>query len=537
MPTSITVKYKKHRLSALIDTASDVTIAIADFAKMYRWTIHPCELKEVKAPNEEVIVIIDRAKEYASVGGRKEVFDIYISPDINGLIVGLDWLRRQGRVEWDFTDDRIQLGNGGWMKLHDDAKSRCRRVYVETDVEIPPQQETIVPVRISHRNRRNLSFVGVTESLKIPNLNKVYSGRSVLPARFSDLQICVANTANRLQVLKKGTRLGIIEPADIVGPAPIEPISPATPTTINSVSSEPTTAEPTKESAETPTKQVIQDIMMSLPTELTDDQCRQARRLIEINEAIFSKSEYDIGRTLLVQYHIDTGSHRPIRQPLRRHPFKHLEIIDRQVDEMERHGIIEPTASPWASNVVLVRKKVGSLRFCVDYRRLNAITYKDSYPSPLIDNCLNALAGSSWFSTLELHSGYYNIPIADEDRDKSAFITRKGCHRFTVMPVGLTCAPSVFQRLMDFVLPGLLYITCLVYLDDIIIFGRTYEEQLSRLEEVFRWIQSANLKLKPTKCSLFQRQVAFLGQVISEDGISVQENKIDAIKDWHRIEH
>jgi len=138
---------------------------------------------------------------------------------------------------------------------------------------------------------------------------------------------------------------------------------------------------------------------------------------------------------------------------------------------MERHGIIEPTASPWASNVVLVRKKDGSLRFCVDYRRLNAITYKDSYPLPLIDNCLNALAGSSWFSTFDLRSGYYNIPIADENRDKSAFLTRKGCHRFTVMPFGLTCAPSVFQRLMDFVLTGLSYITCLVYLDDIIIFG------------------------------------------------------------------
>ena len=522
MPTSITVKYKKHRLSALIDTGSDITIASADFAKKYRWTIHPCELKEVKAANDEVIVIVGRAKEYLSVGGQTEIFEIYISPDINGLIVGLDWLRRHGRIEWDFTDDKIQLGNGQWLKLHDDIKSRCRRVYVEVDVELPPRQETIVPVRVSHRNRRDLPFVGVTESLKIPNLQKVYSGRSVLPPRFSDLQICVANTANRLQVLKKGTRLGNIEPADIVGPAPPEPTLPLTPSSV----------QPTEGPTEIPTEQVIEDIMKSLPTELTDYQRRQARRLIERNESIFSKSEYDIGRTPLVEYHIDTGSHRPIRQPLRRHPFKHLEIIDRQVEEMERHGIIEPTASPWASNVVLVRKKDGSLRFCVDYRRLNAITYKDSYPLPLIDNCLNALAGASWFSTLDLRSGYYNIPIADGDRDKSAFITRKGCHRFTVMPFGLTCAPSVFQRLMDFVLSGLSYITCLVYLDDIIIFGRTFEEQLSRLEEVFRRIQSANLKLKPTKCSFFRRQVDFLGHVISEDGISVQESKIDAIKDW-----
>ena len=142
-----------------------------------------------------------------------------------------------------------------------------------------------------------------------------------MPARFSDLQICVANTADRLQVLKKGTRLGNIEPADIVGPAPLEPTLPATPTTVNTVSSKPTTVQPTEESMETPTKAVIEDIMKSLPTELTDYQRQQAHRLIERNEYIFSKSEYDIGRTPLVEYHIDTGSHPPIRQPLRRHPF------------------------------------------------------------------------------------------------------------------------------------------------------------------------------------------------------------------------
>ena len=141
-------------------------------------------------------------------------------------------------------------------------------------------------------------------------------------------------------------------------------------------------------------------------------------------------------------------------------------------------------------------------------------------------------AKARWLKTdvITLDHATY-IPIADEDRDKSAFITRKGCHRFTVMPFGLTCAPSVFHRLMDFVSAGLSYVICLVYLDDIIIFGRTFEEQLSRLEEVFRRMQSANLKLKPTKCSFFQRPVAFLGHVISQDGMSGQEAKIDAIRD------
>ena len=199
---------------------------------------------------------------------------------------------------------------------------------------------------------------------------------------------------------------------------------------------------------------------------------------------------------------------------------------------MLRHGTIEPAASPWASNVVIVKKKDGTLRFCVDYRRLNAVTYKDSYPLPLIDNCLNALSGSSWYSTLDLRSGYYNIPIAEEDRDKSAFITQGGCFRFTVMPFGLTCAPSEFQRLMDVVLCGLSYLTCLVYLDDVIVFGSSFDERLMRLEQVFDRLARANLKLKPSKCSLCQRSVDFLGHVVSADGIAMQEAKISAITEW-----
>jgi len=199
---------------------------------------------------------------------------------------------------------------------------------------------------------------------------------------------------------------------------------------------------------------------------------------------------------------------------------------------MTKHGIVEPAASPWASNVVLVRKKDNSLRFCIDYRQLNRIPTEDSYPLPLIDNCLNALQGWAWFSTLDLREGYYNIPIAESDRDNTAFATRSGCHRFTLMPFGLTGAPSVFQRLINFVLCGLSYITCLVYLDDIIIFGSSFDEQLVWLREVFSRIKQGNLKLKPTKCSLFRRSVSFLGHVVSETGIAMQAEKVQAISDW-----
>jgi len=202
------------------------------------------------------------------------------------------------------------------------------------------------------------------------------------------------------------------------------------------------------------------------------------------------------------------------------------------VEEMRSHGIIEPASSPWASNVVLVRKKDGALRFCVDYRAVNNVTYQDTYPLPRVDSCLGALHGAKWFTTLGLRSGYYNIPVSLPDRDKTAFVTRKGCWRFTVMSFGLTRAPSVFQRLMDMVLAGLSYETCRVYLDDVIVFGSSFEELLHRTEAVFQRIRDAKLKLKPSKCSFFRRELFFLGFVFSVAGIETQPEKVKCVVDW-----
>ena len=202
----------------------------------------------------------------------------------------------------------------------------------------------------------------------------------------------------------------------------------------------------------------------------------------------------------LVQHVIDTGMHQPFKQPLRRHPPAHLDVIDEHVFEMLRNDVIEPAASLWASNVVLARKANGQLRFCVDYRELNLQTYKDSYPLPRIETCLDSLGESKFFSSLNLWAGYWQAAIDPESADKTAFVTRRGTFRFKVLSFGLTNAPALFQRLMDLVLAGLTWEVCLVYLDDIIVMADTFEQHLGRLETVMR----AGLKLNPAKCKLFQ---------------------------------
>ena len=277
---------------------------------------------------------------------------------------------------------------------------------------------------------------------------------------------------------------------------------------------------------------VMTALLDKLPNEVTEGKCSVVRDLLQSYDDVFSRGAFDMGRTSLVEHAIDTGDHRPIRQGLRRHPIAHLDAIDQQLDELLRNDFIEPAASPWASNVVLVRKKDGSHRLCVDYRSLNSVTYKDAYPLPHIDTCLGSMDGAAWFSTLDLRSGYHNIPIREADRDKTAFVTRRGCFRYKVMPFGLTCAPSVFQRLMDLVLCGLTYESCLVYLDDIIVFSRNFDSHVTRLREVFERLRAAGLKLHPNKCFLFQRRVAFLGHVLSEDGIEVQAEKVETVCNW-----
>ena len=192
-------------------------------------------------------------------------------------------------------------------------------------------------------------------------------------------------------------------------------------------------------------------------------------------------------------------------------------------------GVIEESNSPWSSPVVLVTKKDGSTRFCVDYRKLNDVTKKNSYPLPRIHDTLTTLSGSAWFSTLHLKSGYWQVGIHPKDKEKTAFSGGSGLYHFTVMPFELCNAPATFERLMEMVLRELTWKTCLVYLDDIMVMGKTFEEHLTNLEEVFSRMKEANLKLNPKKCLLFQKEVEFLGHTVSSNGIKTTETKIKAI--------
>ena len=247
---------------------------------------------------------------------------------------------------------------------------------------------------------------------------------------------------------------------------------------------------------------------------------------------VFAEDSGDLGRTELLQHNIETGDAPLVRQPSCRIPAAQQEEVKQLLKEMETKGIIQPSKSPWASPVVLVRKKDGSMRFCVDYRKLNAVTHKDAYILPRIDDTLQALSGSRWFSTIDLLSGYWQVGVAEKDKEKTAFITQEGLFGFNAMPFGLCNAPATFQRLISLVLSGILWTECLVYLDDIIIFGHSFKEHLTHLASVFRRLREVNLKVKSSKCAFLQKQVLYLGHVISSEGIATDSSKTQRITEW-----
>ena len=170
---------------------------------------------------------------------------------------------------------------------------------------------------------------------------------------------------------------------------------------------------------------------------------------------MLAKCPEDLGRTSILNHRIETGEVQPIRQQVRRAPLPHRGIVQDLLKDMLEKRVISPSKSPWASPIVLVKKKDGTTRFCVDYRKVNDVTRKDAYPIPTDDDTLDMLSGSTWFTTFDLKSGYWQVEVAEEHSEKTAFCTQEGLFEFNVMPFGLCNVPATFKHLMNSVFAGL----------------------------------------------------------------------------------
>ena len=209
-----------------------------------------------------------------------------------------------------------------------------------------------------------------------------------------------------------------------------------------------------------------------------------------------------------------------------------MQELSTQLQELLDKGFIRPSSSPWGAPILFVRKKDGSHRMFIDYRELNKVTVKNRYPLPRIDDLFDQLQGASWFSKIDLRSGYHQMRVRDEDVQKTAFRTRYGHYEFVVMPFGLTNAPTAFMDLMNRVCRPMLDRSVIVFIDDILVYSKTQEQHEEHLREVLEVLRRERLFAKFSKCEFWLREVQFLGHLVNQKGILVDPAKIEAVMQW-----
>lgn len=239
----------------------------------------------------------------------------------------------------------------------------------------------------------------------------------------------------------------------------------------------------------------------------------------------------DLGLTKATEHRLRL---KPGAKPVHLNPYRMVphtrQLAREQIDNMVAMKVVEPSSSEWASPIVLIPKSDGTPWFCIDYRRLNEQTVKDTYTLPSMEDCLDSLGAAQFFSTLDCNAGYWQIPIAAEDRHLTSFTCHCGTHQCTRLPLGLCNAPATFQGAIDMVLSGVKWQYALVYLDDIIVFSQSAGKHLLYLDKVSTLLGEAGVTLKASKCHLFSNAVEYLGHVMRSGRISVNDKNLKAIR-------
>ena len=442
-------------------------------------------------------------------------------PSIQGIL-GQDFISKNIQ-SWDIQNQKLHTLDGNIIECVSEVKEpSIRRVLVKETVNLLPRTYQMLHVKMKgYAGMPVTSFVEQSEAMNANNCQMVCG---IIETNDDDTLICVVNDNDHMVTMEADYHIGQCLPVDDSTCSPGQHVERCA-AVLNNGGSDVQTDDVTL-------PEHLREMFEGSIVHLQPDEKKQFETLLSKYQDVFAKSKDDLGCTNKVKHKINTGNANPIRQPPRRQPYGKREVERTEVEKMLKKGIIEPSNSPWSSPIVLVSKKDGSTRFCVDYRKLNDVTVKDAYPIPRVHDCLDALSESKWFSTMDLCSGFWQVQMDENDKAKTAFSTSQGLYHFTVMPFGLVNAPSTFERVMEDVLRGLQWVESLLYLDDIITPGKSVDQCLSRLGNVFERLRQARLKLKPSKCIFFQKSVAFLGHIVSEHGVQTDPEKVRTVKEW-----
>ena len=482
---------------------------IAAFDEDVLMLVIPDNSYNKKVPVQLGILHIDRALELATEEELK----------------GLDQNWQRGRLASNLSARTAAL-------ITDDSEFNLDKVdgtvKLTKSIQIAPHQ-TVHVQGLSKVRGHDKRVNTITEPLESSKSIVAVPSYSILKPGSSKVQVCLQNLSNTPIKLKAKTVVARVAAANVV-PAMLAPnLDNDEMSGSQKIEKNETQPKLTQEQLGT----LFSKVDLSGIEEWSEDEQSDVRALITEYGNLFALESLDLGKTSVVKHHIKLEDYTPFKERYRRIPPHQFEEVKKHLQEMLDLGAIRRSSSPWASAVVLVRKKDGSLRFCIDLRKLNAKTIKDAYGLPRIDETLDCLNGAQWFTSLDLKSGYWQVELDEESKPLTAFtVGPLGFYECERMPFGLTNAPATFQRLMETCLGELHLTWCIIYLDDIIVFSKTPREQIERLRGVFEKLAAAGLKLKPSKCEFFKTRIAYLGHIVSKDGIETDPKKIAAIANW-----
>lgn len=461
----------------------------------------------------------------------KGVFNMEIGPvlvteevsvaDISDeILLGNDVLLKQpeGPADLLLSENRMVLKGKSVPLVQVGAPVRERRVRAADHIVIPGMSEMILDVYMDIGPKEDEGMVLIEGKASLACDHSLLMAPTLVDVASNNMaQVRVMNPFEDPRLIKQDMVVGVADTVHVIyndpGSSPVREVQVAD----NVGNTVPSHLKDLYDSIIVGKCQEDQDAIKSLLIEYAD---------------IFSRHDLDLGLTNLVEHTIDVGDAKPVKQPPRRVPLAFAGEDRKALQMWEDQGSIRPSSSPWASPMVFVRKKDGSTRCCIDFRKVNECTKKDAYPLPRTQDCLDSLAGAVWFSTMDITSAYNQIKVKEEDIPKTAFVSKYGLFEYTTMPFGLCTAPATFQRVMELALSGLQWNTCLIYLDDVIVFASSLPEMITRLRDVLSRIRKAGLKLKPSKCHLFQEEVKFLGHVVNGNGVLPDPDNISKIVKW-----
>ena len=382
-------------------------------------------------------------------------------------------------------------------------KMRAGYVKITLPVEIPPYSESLIHVRCARTG-----LLQVVPAERLMRKLKVSVPYGLIDAPHgANFLMKIANFSQKNVRLRKGTIVGIAEerPKFVVCPLQGD--------------------RQTDNSCQTPNPEPwTGDVKLDhLEEKLRDKVVELLRKYANICDGTLGTLKGAVHRIEIVP-----GA-KPVYQQPYRCGIERRKAEDAEVQRMLQAGVITPSNAEWASPVILVPKPDGSLRFCVDYRKLNNITVRDSYPMPRMDECIDSLGSATVFSTLDCNSGYWQLPVANKDQDKTTFTCHAGSYKFLRLPFGLRNAPATFQRAMDIILSKVRWKYVLVYLDDIIVFSDNVQKHLRHLESVFRMLKGAGATLRLEKCDFFKREVKYLGHILRPGKLAIYGKNLEAI--------